>query len=107
MSTVEYAHVTVNSDNVPMITGTQIKVVEIVLDHIGHGWDAQEIQRQHPHFSLGQIYSALAYYYDHKAEIDADIDRRQREVEHLKAEIDKLQGPSKLRARLRAMGRLP
>jgi len=106
MSTVDYAHITVNSDNVPMIAGTRIKVVEIVLDHIAYGWDAEEIQRQHPHFSLGQIYSALAYYYDHKAELDEDIERRRRKVEQLKAEIDELQGPSQLRQKLKDMGRL-
>jgi hypothetical protein len=31
---------------------------------------------QHPHFSLGQIHSALAYYYDHRDELDADLQRR-------------------------------
>ena len=90
-----------------MILGTPIKVVEIVLDHLAYGLDAEGIHREYPHFTLGQIHSALAYYYDHKAEMDEEIERSEREVERLKAEIDKLQGPSRLRAKLKAMGRLP
>ena len=76
MSTVEYAHITVGPDNVPMLTGTRIKVVEIVLDNLAHGWKVEDIHREFPQLSLGQIHSALGYYYDHQAEIDADIQRR-------------------------------
>jgi hypothetical protein len=39
MSTVEYAHVSVGPDNVPMLSGTRVKVVEVVLDHLAHGSD--------------------------------------------------------------------
>ena len=31
---------------------------------------------QHPNLTLGQIYSALAYYADHQEELDKDIERR-------------------------------
>lgn len=34
---------------------------------------ADEIHRQHPHLSLGQIHAALAYYFDHRDELDAKI----------------------------------
>jgi len=87
MSTVEYAHITIGNDNVPMLTGTRIKVVEIVLDHIVHGWNPQEIRREFPQLSLAQIYNALAYYYDHQAEIDADIQRRREVVEEIRARL--------------------
>jgi uncharacterized protein (DUF433 family) len=87
MSTVEYAHVTIGPDDVPMLTGTRIKVVEIVLDHLVHGWTAEEIQREFPELSLGQIHSALGYYYDHKAEIDADIRRRRETAEAVRARL--------------------
>ena len=48
MSTVDYAHISLDSENVPMLTGTRVKVVEIVLDHLAHGSDAEEIHRQFP-----------------------------------------------------------
>jgi uncharacterized protein (DUF433 family) len=76
MSTVEYAHITTGPDGVPVLAGTRIKVVEIVLDHLVHGWQVGDIHREFPQLSLGQIHSALGYYYDHQEEIDADIQRR-------------------------------
>ena len=87
MSTVDYAHISLDSDNVPMLTGTRIKVVEIVLDHLAHGSDADEIQRQFPWLTLGQIHSALGYYYDHQEEVDQDIARRLEKVEEIKSRL--------------------
>jgi uncharacterized protein (DUF433 family) len=71
---------------VAMIAGTQTKVIEVALDRLAHHWDADEIRRQHPHLSLGQIYAALAYYYDHQAEMDAEIQRQLEEVDALRAQ---------------------
>jgi Protein of unknown function (DUF433) len=48
-------------------------VVEVVLDHIAHGWSMEEIHFQHPHLSLAQIHAAFVYYYEHQAEMDALI----------------------------------
>lgn len=106
MSTVEYAHITIAPDGVPMLAGTRIKVVEIVRDHLAHGSDAQEIHREFPHLSLGQIHSALAYYYDHQEEVDADIARRMQMAEEFRAKFEAL-GPSPLRLKLKAKGLLP
>ena len=54
-----------------------MKVVELVLEKMAHGWSPEELYFQHPHLTLGQIYSALAYYSDHQEELDKDIERRQ------------------------------
>jgi uncharacterized protein (DUF433 family) len=107
MATVEYAHISFDSDNVAFIAGTRTKVGMVVMDHIAHGWDAQEIHRQHSCLTLGQIHSALAYYYDHKAEMDAEIDQDLKEADRLTGEIEKLQRSSPLRAKLKATGRVP
>ena len=53
MSTVEYVHITIGPDDVPMLTGTRIKVVEIVLAHLAYGWDARDICREFPHLTIG------------------------------------------------------
>jgi uncharacterized protein (DUF433 family) len=106
MSTVEYAHIAVGPDSVPIVAGTQIKVVEIVLDHLAHGADAQEIHREFPHLSLGQIHSALAYYYDHQDEVDAEISRRIERSEELRAKLEAQLGPSPLLAKFKARGLL-
>ena len=103
MSTIAYAHVALDEANVPMLAGTQIKVVEIVLDHLANGLDAHEIQRQYPVLSLGQIHSALAYYYDHQAEMDRDIERRLQRVEQIKSRL----GPGPISDKLTARELLP
>ena len=104
MSTVEYAHISLNSSGVPIIAGTGAKVRMVVMDHIGQGWDADEIHRQHPHLTLGQIHSALAFYYDHQAELDAEIAQDVKDADLLLAEIDSVQGASPLKAKLKAAG---
>jgi len=54
-----------------------MKVIELVLDHIAYGWSPEELYFQHPYLTMGQIYSALAYYWDYKVDFDQDIERRQ------------------------------
>ena len=107
MAVVEYAHISLNDQGVPVVKGTRTKIVEIVLDHLAHGSDAREIHREHPDLAMGAIYSALAYYYDHQAEIDDDIARRIQKVDDIKAELDRVQGPSPIRLKLKARGVLP
>lgn len=71
-----YEHIQLNTEDVPFITGTTMKVVELVMAQMAHGWSPEELHFQHPYLTLGQIHSALAYYWDHKESLDADIERR-------------------------------
>jgi len=103
VSTLSYAHITHDQSGEPLVEGTRIKVRMLALDHIAHGWDADEIQRQHPELTLGQIHSALAYYYDHKVEIDRDIEGRHESVRAQRA----AQGESPGRSKLRERGLIP
>lgn len=96
MSTITYEHIEIRADGVPYVVGTQTKVIEIALDRIAHHWDADEMHRQHPYLSLGQIHAALAYYFDHQEQLDADIDRRRAFVERMRAEA----APSVVREKL-------
>jgi uncharacterized protein (DUF433 family) len=102
MSLVEtrYEHIILDDSQVPMIAGTTMKVVELVLDSKAYGWSPEELHFQHPYLTLGQIYSALAYYWDHQEELDQDIERRLQYVD----QIQQVQKPSTLEARLKAKG---
>lgn len=91
-----YRHIALRNDGVPILAGTTVKVVELVMEQEAWGWSPQEIHLQHPHLSLGQIHSALSYYWDHKEELDRDIARREALVERLEQEA----GPSPLKERL-------
>ena len=69
LAETRYEHVVLNDAHIPLIAGTTMKVVELVLAQAAYGWSAEELHIQFSHLTLGQIYSALAYYWDHKAEL--------------------------------------
>jgi uncharacterized protein (DUF433 family) len=81
---MRYGHIALNEDRVPSITGTTIKVVELVVEQWAYGWSPEELHFQHPYLTLGQIHSALAYYWDHREELDRDMKRRFEQVEELR-----------------------
>jgi uncharacterized protein (DUF433 family) len=83
------------------VKGTRTKVVEIALDRLAHHWDADEIRRQHPHLTLGQIHAALSYYYEHQVECDRLIDERRGQAEQIRSESE---NPA-LQAKLRKLSR--
>jgi len=101
MSTVSYPHIEQRQNGKLYIAGTPFKVRQIALDHIAYGWNAVEIQREHPQLSLGQIHAALGYYYDHKAELDHEIEAGLALAEELRAK----QGESSLVAKSKAAGK--
>ena len=70
----------------PHIIGHRIKVQHIVLWHERLGLSPDEIVSQHPGLSLADVYAALAYYWDHRAEIDADIKADEEYVARLQAQ---------------------
>ena len=76
LAETRYEHVVLNESHVPLISGTTMKVVELVLAQAAYGWTADELHIQFSHLTLGQIYSALAYYWDHREELDMDIENR-------------------------------
>ena len=94
-----YEHIVLNETQVPVIAGTSIKVVEIVLDHLAYGWSPEELHFQHPTLSMGQIHSALAYYWDHKAEVDQNIEQRHQLVDRLQQTTPESPLTKRLKAR--------
>ena len=76
MSTIPDTHIRVDDAGVAWVEDTRVKVIEIALDKIAFGWTPDQMHEQHPNLSLAQIHAALAYYYDHQAELDLDIANR-------------------------------
>ncbi len=98
-STTTYEHVQIDADGVPVISGTTMKVVELVMAQMAFGWSPEELHFQHPYLTLGQIYSALAFYWDHKKELDADIERRWQYAEQAREKAGLSPIAEKLRTR--------
>ena len=97
MILTNYKYVELNNDNVPYIAGTTMKLVELVSSHITYGWSSEELHFQHLYLSMSQIHSALAYYWDHKTALDADIQERFELVEKLRQEAGESALVKKLR----------
>lgn len=95
-------HVLIDERGIAWIKGTRVKVVEIALDHVAHGWSAEEIARQHPDLTLGQIHSALSCYYDNKAEFEEKMAESYESARSLSGSA----ADTPLRLRLRAKGLL-
>jgi uncharacterized protein (DUF433 family) len=80
----------------PRIDGHRITVEDVAIWHERMGLSPDEIVSEHPSITLSDVHAALAYYYENRAQIDADI----REGEKFVAEM-KAKNPSLLQQKLR------
>lgn len=100
MSTVLEHHISLNPDvrgGKPSITGTRLTVADITLMHLKLGMALEEIAAKYG-VTLADVHAAMAYYYDHHAEIDASI-----AGDAAYAEAFELNNPSLLQAKLKAL----
>ncbi len=74
----------------PRIAGHRIRVQDVVIWHERLGMSADEIASQY-RLTLGDVYAALAYYYDHREEIESDMRQEDHLLKELRARI-----PSKI-----------
>ena len=81
----------------PRIAGTRITVADVVLMHRRLDRALEEIAGTYD-LPLAAVYAAMAYYYDHKNEIDQSLDE-----EEALAEAFKRDNPSRLREKLEAL----
>ena len=57
----------------PVIKGTRFPVISIVQNH-RRGLSVDDILREFPHLTPAQVYDALSYYYDHREQVDREIE---------------------------------
>lgn len=103
MSQTLKTHIRLDDNGVAWIDDSNVKVIEVALDKIAHGASPEEIYDQHDgYLSMAQIHAALMHYYDHQAEIDANIDRQLADYKQRRGQS--MDSPG--RRRLRALGKL-
>lgn len=78
----------------PRIAGHRITVQNIAIWHERMGKTADEISAEYD-LSLAEVYAALAYYFDHREEIDRSIEESEAFVDALRQNT-----PSVLRSKL-------
>jgi uncharacterized protein (DUF433 family) len=85
---VEKQHIIVTPDTCggkPRVAGTRIRVQDIVL-WTEQGQSPEEIVTDYPHLSLADVHAALAYYFDHREEIERHIRDADELIERMKAD---------------------
>jgi len=80
----------------PCIAGHRIRVMDIVAWHEKRGLSPDEIVSLYPSITLADVHAALAYYFDHREEIEEEFQREADVVAALK-----LKYPSKVQEKLR------
>jgi len=81
----------------PRIDGHRITVENIAIWRERLGMSPDEIVSAYPTLTLSDVHAALAYYYENRQRIDADILEGERFVDQMKAKA----GPSRLAEKLR------
>ena len=51
----------------------RVRVAQIVMDYLAHGWSVDEMCRQYPHLTPAEVHAAMAYYFDHQQQLDEEI----------------------------------
>jgi uncharacterized protein (DUF433 family) len=80
----------------PRVAGHRIRVQDIAVWHEMNGQSANEIVARFPQLTLADVHSALAYYFDHRDEIQRQMREDEDFVEALKAQL----GPGPLARKL-------
>ena len=78
----------------------RVRVAQIVMDYLAYGWSVDEMCRQHPFLTPAEAHTAMAYYFDHRSEIDAEVEMEWKEAERSRAEAP----PSPFAMRMKAKG---
>jgi uncharacterized protein (DUF433 family) len=102
MMTATASEILLDENGVAWIEGTATKVLEVALTKRVSGLTPEQLQAELPHLSLAQVYAALAYYYAHQGQLDAEIERRKQWAEEMALQA----GESPFLNRLGAMGKL-
>ena len=83
-----------------LVRTPRIHVAHIVMDYLAYGWSVDEMCRQHTYLDHSEAHAAMAYYFDHQAEIDAEIVAECEEVKQSRAQAM----PSRVVVRMRSEG---
>ncbi|MBC8123912.1 MAG: hypothetical protein H7Y22_19000 [Gemmatimonadaceae bacterium] len=96
-----YRHIELTEDGQAILADSQIKVKQLAAEHTAWGSGPEALVGAHHPLTLAQILSALAYYYDHKEQLDSEIQSDQERTDQQRALQQ--QQPSPALEKLRAL----
>src|SRR5688572_14003066 len=72
MTVISVEHIALRENGAPYVAGKGVKVAYIANLFTEHNWSVETIADEHD-LTMADVLAALAYYYDHKDEIDSAI----------------------------------
>jgi uncharacterized protein (DUF433 family) len=76
------SHLWLDERGRPWIDDKNVKVIEVIEALMAKDWSIKQYQEDYNNYlTLAQVHAALSYYYDHQAEMDAEIERQRQEDE--------------------------
>jgi uncharacterized protein (DUF433 family) len=78
MAATRTAHLYIEKDpgryeGKPVVKGTRVPVASLI-NHYRSGMSIEDILEGYPNVTPAQLFDALSYYFDNKAEIDSDLE---------------------------------
>jgi hypothetical protein len=101
MSSVACEHITKSvNDPARLSRLPRIRVAQIVMDYLAHGWSPDEMCRHYSHLKPAEAHAAMTYYYDHQVEIEAEIKAELAEIRAARADAQ----PTPFELRMQSRG---
>lgn len=102
--TMERVPIHTDADGVVRVAGTRV-TLDTIVAAFDAGAAAEEIADQYSSILLPDVYSVIAYYLRHKAEVAVYLQRREGQAAAVREEIERRFPPSGIRERLLARRR--
>ena len=100
LETAQIAPLTLWTDGSIRVGGSRVPLDAIVHEFTG-GATAEQIQDDFPSLSLREIYGAISYYLDRKAQVEDYLQQRELEASAVRSEIEDQPRIDALRRRIR------
>ena len=73
---LNYPHLHFGSNGFPVIERVNFKAIHLIANHLAHGWSAEELVINFPQLTLGEVYSSLAWFSDHRDEVALHLEHQ-------------------------------
>lgn len=99
--TADVPPLSTDADGVVRVGSTRV-TLDTVVEAFREGLTAEEIQQQYPSLDLPRVYSAIAYYLQHRSEVDEYLRERAEARQIVRREVESRFDPTGIRERLLA-----
>lgn len=80
-----YPHIINENGPARLQSHPRTRVAMIAMDYLARGLGPEDLVRHYPYLKLAEVHAAMAYYHDHREEVDAEI---QSELDELEKDPD-------------------